>query len=277
MTDRHVHMAMRSPPDPRDIILETHPFYTPSHLSTAAPLPDTLDLSSQLKMPRDQGSRGTCVAFATCVIKEYQCKEDIDVSTYMSPEYIYWFRSNKTAQDDNQGMIGRDAMQILEDHGNVPEFQLPYSDPAPNPDIPQSTISSLSSDASNFRIQSYAQVTTIDGVKTALNQYGPCLILFPVYSTRPQFWRQASATDELSGGHGVSIVGYTTEGFIIRNSWGCTWNGDGTVIYPYTDFGAHWEIWSAIDLKSNPIKYVIPPDPISINCLNGTFKKCNIL
>ena len=61
------------------------------------------------------------------------------------------------------------------------------------------------------------------------------------------------------GGHAVSIVGWNEEGFIIRNSWGKMWNGNGHVIYSYEDFedGMHWEIWTTIDKKgSEP-----PPRP----------------
>lgn len=45
-------------------------------------------------------------------------------------------------------------------------------------------------------------------------------------------------------------VGYNKLGFILRNSWGNRWNGDGYTIFPYEDFGMQWEIWTAIDEKS---------------------------
>ena len=43
------------------------------------------------------------------------------------------------------------------------------------------------------------------------------------------------------------------EGFIIRNSWGENWNGDGYTLYKYTDWGKHWEIWCTIDKDFIPI------------------------
>jgi C1A family cysteine protease len=45
----------------------------------------------------------------------------------------------------------------------------------------------------------------------------------------------------------MAIVGWDTEGFIIRNSWGDDWNDDGHTIFPYTDWGLQWEVWTAID------------------------------
>ena len=48
----------------------------------------------------------------------------------------------------------------------------------------------------------------------------------------------------------MTIVGYNKEGFIVRNSWGSKWNGNGHVIFPYADWGLHWEVWSSIDAES---------------------------
>jgi hypothetical protein len=60
----------------------------------------------------------------------------------------------------------------------------------------------------------------------------------------------------------VTIVGYTKEGFILRNSWGADWADKGYVIYPFGDFGAHWEIWSTID-ESSPE----PDDRVRGKCM----------
>ena len=49
----------------------------------------------------------------------------------------------------------------------------------------------------------------------------------------------------------MTVIGYTKEGFIIRNSWGVFWGDKGYCIYPYSDWGAHYEIWTTIDDKSS--------------------------
>ena len=244
------HKALRSPPHAGDIFLETHPFFMPSHKAGATPLPEVYDMSEQLKPPRDQGARSTCVSFASAAMKEYQEKQDINLVTHMSPEYIYSFRSTKSEGPD-EGMYGRDAMQILQNYGSVPESYLPYR--PHTADIPKPVIDKLTPIAANFKVKSFAQVTSIDGLKQSLFKCGPCLILFPVYSTKPEFWRKANDKDPSQGGHGVCVIGYNKEGFIIRNSWGPKWNGTGTVIYPYSDWGAAWEIWSSMDAKSQPV------------------------
>ena len=106
--------------------------------------------------------------------------------------------------------------------------------------------------AKKYKIKTYARVDTISGLKTALYQSGPCYIAFPVYDNRPEFWRKNDPDAERQGGHAVCVVGYNKTGFIIRNSWGKNWNGDGHVIYPYDEFGAHWSCYAVVDNLGSP-------------------------
>jgi hypothetical protein len=41
------------------------------------------------------------------------------------------------------------------------------------------------------------------------------------------------------GGHAIAIVGYTTDGFIIQNSWGKSWGNKGFALLPYEDWILH--------------------------------------
>ena len=142
-------------------------------------------------------------------------------------------------------MYGRDVFRILKRIGSVPESSYPYraDDFAPIPD------KTLYDQAAKFRIANFARVITMDGLKRALLELGPCYLLLPLFKKRPQFW-QGETDEEPQGGHAVTVVGYTTEGFILRNSWGDKWNGDGHVIFPYNDWSRHWECWVSVDAKS---------------------------
>jgi len=236
-----------SPPDSRDWVAES--IYP---ITKDINLPKILDLRAYLPLPRNQGSRGTCAAFTAAAIKEYQEYMDYGFAGNMSPEYIYHFRENVP----DEGMFGRNVMKILSQHGVCTERQLPYR--TPDKDIqgkllPVSELSDFSdallAQGRKHVIKNYAQVNTIAGLKTALYKNGPCYISFPTYSRRPELWR-ASPGEEATGGHAMTVVGYNESGFIIRNSWGWKWNGNGCVIYPYEEFGVHWEIWTLIDDKS---------------------------
>jgi len=221
--------------DPRDFIYE----YLPRNKT---PIPKTLDLRKYLNYPRNQGKRGTCASFASATIKEYHERLDCNYQGYFSPDSVYFYRSNKP----DFGMFLRDAMQILQKYGIAYEEDFPYTQEREPESVPQKALEVMP----NFKIKEYAQINSIDGLKEALFKNGPCIMAFPVYDNRPEFWRIKS-NPVGNGGHAVAVVGYNNKGFIIRNSWGFSWNGDGTVIYPYKEWGAHWEVWTAVDSESS--------------------------
>lgn len=234
MTER-VYPIYRSPPDSRDLVYET------SRRGIVMAPPSKLDLRKYLNKPRNQGSRGTCASFASACIKEYHERLDCDFTDYMSPESVYYYRENKP----DSGMYLRDAMSILQKYGIATEKDLPYNPMKELDGIEESVIEG----AKRFKIASYARIYSKAGLKIALANNGPCIIAFPVYDdSGVEFWREKG---ESRGGHAVAVVGYNEKGFIIRNSWGYSWNGDGCVLYPYEDWGSHWEIWTAVDENSN--------------------------
>ncbi len=242
-----------SPEDDRDWIAESI-FPAKNELN----LPKTLDLRSKMKAARNQKSRGTCAAFTGAAMKEYQERLDVSYNKHMSPEFIYFHRVTKP----DSGMYGRNVMKILKDYGCAQEYMFPY-----RKSDPDKVSKKVYKDAENFKIISYARVYTIEGFKKALYKNGPCYISFPTYKHRPEFWR-AGKDEKRSGGHAVCCVGYTKDGFILRNSWGEGWNGNGHVLYPFDEWGIQWEVWSSIDGSSTV------PDPPPQLCSN---KSCIVV
>jgi len=60
--------------------------------------------------------------------------------------------------------------------------------------------------------------------------------------TLPIIKRSGRATD----GHAIAIVGYTSAGFIVLNSWGPSWGEGGFALLPYEDFLMHaTDVWAA--------------------------------
>lgn len=227
-----------SPPDKRDFIYEFIGTY-------GAELPTTLDMRSELLAVRDQGNNGACVAFTASAIKEVQERRDTGFDEYMSPLFIYEHRENTKTE----GMYPRDLMRILTKIGSVPETAMPYNKPA-------RFTTKLRRSAYNYRIKGYASITTIDALKSSLVKHGPALLGIPVYNYGASLWKKGTS-DVFRGGHAVAIVGWNETGFIIRNSWGPTWNGDGHTIFPFTDWGLQWEVWSTIDADS--VSVIAPP------------------
>lgn len=236
----------KSPVDTRDYVYETS-------LTVDTFLPETFDCRPSMLNVRDQGPNGTCAAFTASSIKEYQERKQIDFQEYMSPQFVYNNRENKTTE----GMYSRDLMKILNKIGIVPETMYPYGSKS-------KMTAELLHQASNYRICGYAMALTVDGLKSAIYKNGPALLAVPVYNYGPRLWKP-SAGQKLLGGHAMTMVGWTTNGFIVRNSWGNNWGNNGYTIFPYADWGLQWEIWTTIDASSIknfpplPKKPVVPP------------------
>lgn len=231
-----------SPFDPRDWQYEARVASAVSSIS----LPKKF-LCPHLTPVKDQGQRGTCVAMTLSCIKEYQ--ESIDnphmKGELMSPNSVYIYRTTSDG-----GMFCRNAMKILHEKGMCTEHLFPYSKDEEPKKIPKKAVK----EALNFRTKSYARIETIDGLKKALIEFGPVLIAFPYYNNgSAQFWKKPSVNANHDGGHAVAVVGWDKKGFIIRNSWGEKWNGDGHVVYPYEQWGSHWELWGCIDEEKDYI------------------------
>ena len=99
-----------------------------------------------------------------------------------------------------------------------------------------------------LKIGGYALVKGPRHLKGALIENGPCFGALMVYGNRygemdDEFWKK---TDNCMGGHAISIVGYTEEGFIIRNSWGKGYGKNGYILLKNQDFGDFLEIWTVI-------------------------------
>lgn len=236
MDVEHDLSVVPSPDDSRDHVAEE--VFAVASRATAPP-PPTLDLRKELRPVRDQGTTSTCAAQVAACIKEYQEFHDTKVSTDFSPQFVYYHRENKPGL----GMFGRDVMAIMHKLGTPTEETYPFgSSTAPT----QSVIDQ----ASEYMIREYARVQSIAGLKEALVNDGPCYIAFPVFNNGTRMWHPEPG-QERKGGHAMTVVGYDKKGFIIRNSWGRRWGDDGHCVYPYEDFGAHWEIWTTVDREGS--------------------------
>jgi len=244
----------KSPPDDRDWKFE-------ARLSTSVDdikLPTTF-LCQHLRTVKNRGARGTCVAMTVSCMKEVQETHELPKlkDDLMSPNSLYFYRKPES------GMYCRNAMKILKDKGMCLERTFPYTMREEPEEIPPEAVE----EATNYIIKSYAKVDTIEGAKKALIEFGPLLIALPYYNNgKPQFWLPPSVNAKIDGGHAVALVGWNKKGFIMRNSWGHRWNGDGHVIFPYSDWGKHWEVWSSIDENKNYIPVHLLENPTSKIC-----------
>lgn len=232
----------KSPVDHRDYVAET--IY-----SADGEPPLTLDLRADLNQVRDQGAQGACAGEVAACMKEWQERQDVNFLDYMSPQFIYNSRENQ----GEEGMYSRDVMSILYKFGSVKETDYPYLTFTP---ITQELLDI----AAHYKIQGYASVNTVDGLKRALYKNGPCYFAIPVYNYGMRLWKPRQG-DSLIGGHAITAVGYNEQGFILRNSWGENWGDKGYTVFPYEDWGLQWEVWTTIDAESGDPFPPPSPDP----------------
>ena len=229
-----------SPKDDRDFRLESiYPY--------SVALPSTLDLRPGLPAIRDQGEQGTCSAQTAACMKEWQEKVDVGFRHHMSPQFVYNLRENY----GSEGMTPRDTMKILYHIGIVPESDYPYNSSFEDLD-PSTMKPSLIETASKYKISGYATIGALDALKKALLANGPCYIAFSVYNPQKmEFWKPDYPNQQSLGGHAVTVVGWTKDAFIIRNSWSSQWGEGGYTYYKFVDWGFHWEVWTTLDADSN--------------------------
>jgi C1A family cysteine protease len=230
--------ALVSPEDKRDYIF----------VGTTNEIPRTLDYREDLQIIRNQGSQGTCYAQSAACIKEWQEYRDYGFKGQLSPQFFYNNRENKYDDKENNdyGMQSRDVMKLLVSVGICTENIYPYGRIEDKKDIPKSVYE----EAKSHVIKAYAKVTELKKTKRSLYENGPCFIIFPVYNYTDEFWKETERSTKIVGHHAVVLVGYTEEGFIVRNSWGTNWGIAGYFTYKYEDWGLHNEIWTIVDEKT---------------------------
>ena len=208
-------------------------------------LPQELDLREELLPIRNQGHQGTCYAQSIACAKEWQEKKNIGFKDYFSPQFIYNQRFNKydENQENDYGMFGRDVMKLILTVGICPEKAYPYGIIEHKDNIPPE----IFKQALNYKIKSYARINSIESLKISLSKNGPCLIGFPIFNLGMEMWKKKKESDASLGGHAMTVVGYTLDSFIIRNSWGKYWGDNGYCYYKFSDWGSHWEIWTIVD------------------------------
>lgn len=224
-------------------------------------LPIVLDYRIELLPVRNQENQGSCFAMSVACMKEYQEKQDYGLNEYLSPQFFYNIRDNlyDNNKNNDEGMYGRNVMKLLMKYGICSENIYSYGRIQYKDKIPESCFK----EAENHKIKGYGRVLSIEALKYSLKYNGLCLIVFPIYNYGPEMWIK-NENDTFLGGHAMTIVGYLEKCFIIRNSWGPEWGDNGYTYYFFSDWGAHWEIWTTIDKEgSKKLKFASPqPKPL---------------
>lgn len=258
---------------------EAREIYNKLNLETSVEaLPVSNDYSDRFTAIRNQGSLGSCTAFATVTaLVEYYNKNVNGTVLQASPLYQYKMTRNVMGVTGDTGAYMRSAMQALVKWGWVTEKEYPYVitkfDEEPSSDLKYGV-------GKDFQATKYIRVDQVNITPTALvtelkrhaAKNIPIMFGFTVFEGA---WNQANSnggqfayptsSDRIAGGHAVCISGYddnkvitntqnntTTKGaFKIRNSWGTKWgtNGYGWIPYKYVETGMALDFWCLLDIE----------------------------
>lgn len=237
-------MATRSPVDFEDDHYES--IHLVRSRISAQVLPTTFSLRPRFKTKvKDQIDRPWAMSMAVASIMEYYFGKP------MSHRFIYLMRNR--ARDSlypSTGMYARDALKICKEIGCCREELCPSHTLV----VEQMHLV----DAASYKIDGFARVTSMQGVKDALCTQGPLLAIFPCYNDSRRFWIPGKG-EYLRGAQAVLIIGWNEIGFIIRGMWGERWADEGHSVYHYGDWDndegrRHYELWTIMD------RYTMYPD-----------------
>ena len=194
---------------------------------------------------KNQGDIGSCVATSLSSIIEYYNAYQRGDFSEMSIGYIYGNRTNSEHKDE--GMIMRDALDVVSKFGDVPDEYFPYYDETPRAiKLYERVADKLYEVGRPNRISEYCRVNTVSAAKLALMSGVPLLMAL-------EWYEDMEVVDGVlktnyagyAGGHCMFIYGWDERGWKIQNSWGEDWGVAGCFVLPYTMPMA--ECWAVMD------------------------------
>lgn len=212
--------------------------------------PDTFSLDT---VPvKNQWSKPTCTAHALSSVVEYHHLRQHGEYARFSTEFIYGLREK--GYYIGRGMSIRDGLNTLLKYGDVYE-----SDCEGNHDY-EKAMSVVSKDVDRLkelayphRISAYFKINNADELKTALMKYGVVVASMKVYDKhklKNDVYTYDTKNDY--GTHCVFIYGWNEKGWLVQNSWGYLWGGDGRFVIPF-DFKFN-ELWGITDEITEEVK-----------------------
>ena len=255
----------------------------------SAGIPRTLDYRRICTPVKDQGSCGSCWAFAAVGAFEAnlirQAPSLVD-HLDLSEQYLF------SQEDSCEGGRVVNALSYLMEYGTVPEEYCPYiaeesRDLHKSLCLKTQTVFKISKferedkkPGSSFLKKNLGTSEWIDSVTKKLLEKGPMIASMNI---QKDFWAYGkgiyrSVTPRSDGMHAVVLVGYNIPEryWIIKNSWGANWGDDGYALIswddPYTDFGSELysiEVGKGFPEKKRPKisqleKKITDPGPINL-------------
>lgn len=200
---------------------------------------DAHDLSAQLGEVRDQGSRGTCLAFAATAVHEQARRQSRGAWTERLGEEILYWACKHLDGDRNAGTYPRSVADALRDNGQSAGELWPY-EPGRDDRAAHYEPPPAARDAGQMRRASVHSMShRLDDLRARINSGHAVILgieLWPGFFNAPAGGLRVPAPLELIGeAHAVTLVGYDDDPreLLLRNSWGDSWGQAGHGRLPY--------------------------------------------
>lgn len=218
-------------------------------------LPRAVRLFDRMQPVRDQGERGTCVAFASVALREFLLGQPDD----LSEQFVYWACKELDGLPD-AGTYIHTAMTVFAQYGVCPESVWPYSplqtaSEGQGPPPRGAREAALACRLSSARTVEPGLVLHYKHILAGEDGKGGMPVTFGVLVFN-SWWSSAETNrtgkiilplpgEEPAGGHAMCVVGYVDDDsvpgggyFIVRNSWGAKWAAEspeapGHALMPY--------------------------------------------
>lgn len=182
---------------------------------------------------RNQGSAGTCTAFAVSSVLTYYAGFPVSA--------LWLFNDNVYKQEGSYFHPGDTELTAISAISRYPvsDAELPY-----DIDTPYWFLKRGKPDFRPAIVRNYMEIPydRLDYIKLHLFRDGPLVIEMyiteDIYGLRyGQVVKHLDQTKRAEGfGHALTLCGYTKDYFIVENSWGERWGTDGFLLISYDEW-----------------------------------------
>ena len=211
---------------------------------TAAPLPASVDLRTDMSPVENQGQLGSCTANALAGALE--CLEVKAGKSFVDFSRMFIYYKERVIEHSvatDSGAMIRDGIKTLAAQGVCSETKWPYVIST----FTKKPSAACYTEAKKHTIGTYYRISNLQEMRSCLADGFPFVFGFTVYETfesaavaKTGVLNMPKPRERTVGGHAVCAVGYDdkTKRLLVRNSWGSSWGIKGYFTMPY-DYAAN--------------------------------------
>lgn len=211
----------------------------------------SIDLTACLGPVRDQGPRGTCLAFGVSAAHEARRCDPTDGPIELSTEALYWLARKAEGTTSGSGLSFASARSVLAGTGQPRETAWPYEMTRDENAKDYQPRRGALDPSECYRAALDEEEAKRDTIRSLLANQRVVAAGLPLwdgfYYAQPDVPLSVPKASEMIGArHVVAFVGYDDDlsAFRLRNSWGSSWAGGGYAWLSYAFVDNHKvEIW----------------------------------